>query len=133
MANKKSKSDLFSEKISAFCSLADAAIKENAAASEEIAKLDKLTQDYLHMLELNHLNYKERAKVATKISKCRRERRHAKDVADITAPLVDFLQTDKGKTALNNLKEVLGQTRKTERLMNVRSYKYKILDENDIT
>ena len=133
MANKKSKSDLFSEKISAFCSLADTAIKENAAAVEEIARLDKLTQDYLHMLELNHLNYKERAKVATKLSKCRQERRRAKDITDITAPLVDFFQTDKGKIALNNLKEVLGQTRKTERLMSVRSYKYKILDENNIT
>lgn len=133
MANKKSKSNLFSEKISVFCSLADTAIKENATASEEIARLDKLTQDYLHMLELNHLNYKERAKIATKLSKCRQERRCAKDVVDVTAPLVSFLQTDKGKIALNNLKEVLGQTRKTERLMNVRNYKYKILEESDIT
>lgn len=133
MTNKKSKGNLFSEKISMFCALADATIKENAAASEEITKLDKLTQDYLHMLELNHLNYKERAKIATKLSKCRQERRRAKDVADITAPLTDFLQADKGKIALNSLKEILGQTRKIERLMNIRSYTYKILNENNIT
>lgn len=32
---------------------------------DEISRLDKLTQDYLHMFEPDGLDYKGRAKVAT--------------------------------------------------------------------
>ena len=126
------KSCVFSAKISDFCSAADKAIRDNLAASEDISRLDKLTQDYLHMLELGGLNYKERAKIATKISKCRQDRRRAKDVVDTTGALVEFLKTDKGKVFLNTLKEILGQTRKIEKTIGIRSYKYKILDLDDI-
>ena len=64
---------------------------------DEVNRLDRLTQDYLHMLELDGLNYKERAKVATKIAKCRQDRRASKDTAEILEPLIQFLESDKGK------------------------------------
>jgi hypothetical protein len=38
----------------------------------------------LHELELDRLKYKERAKVATKISKMRHERRASKDNIELT-------------------------------------------------
>ena len=69
--------------------------------SEEVNRLDKLTQDYLHMLELDGLNYEERAKVATKLSKCRQLRRTSKDTVEILEPFVLFLESDKGKNLLN--------------------------------
>ena len=34
--------------------------------SDEVNRLDKLTQDYLHDLELRNLNCAERSKIATK-------------------------------------------------------------------
>ena len=89
----------------------------------------KLTQDYLHMLELEGLNYNERAKVATRLSQCRQLRRESKDTVEILEPLISFLESDKGKNMINLLKETLGKTRKVEERMESRTYRYKVLSE----
>lgn len=95
---------------------------------DEVNRLDRLTQDYLHMLELDGLNYKERAKVATKIAKCRQDRRASKDTAEILEPLIQFLESDKGKNMMNLMREVLGKTRKVEERMENRTYRYKVYE-----
>ena len=46
---------------------------------EEVNKQDKLTQDYLHSLELDDLKCDERSKVATKLMINRKDRRYYKD------------------------------------------------------
>ncbi len=93
--------------------------------------LDYLTQDYLHKLELEDLDYKERAKVATKISKARKDRRQCKDRTEVLQPLVDYLTSDKGKSMMNLLKEVLGKTRKAEARHENRVYYNRRLDEEN--
>jgi hypothetical protein len=90
--------------------------------------MDKLTQDYLHMLELNELDYKQRAKLMTQLRKCRRLRRQHKDTVEILEPLIQYLESDKGKNFLNLLKEVLGKTRKAEERMDNRTYYHRVLD-----
>ena len=94
----------------------------------EVNRLDRLTQDYLHQLELNGLNYKERAKVATQLTKCRQLRRASKDTVEILEPFVEFIESEKGKQAMNFMKEALGKTRKVENYMKNRTYRYKELD-----
>ena len=64
MANKRSKPK-FSATISEFIEMMESASKDYAWNYNEVNRMDKLTQDYLHKLELGNLDYKERAKVAT--------------------------------------------------------------------
>ena len=102
----------FSEFISSFCKLMENAQKDYAWNYDEVNRMDRLTQDYLHRLELDGLDYKERAKVATQLAKCRQARRECKDTVEILEPLVQFLESDKGKNLLNLVREALGKTRK---------------------
>lgn len=125
MSRKEEKK--FSEFLSEICKLFDEVPKEYDRHYSEIHTLDLLTQDYLHALELDGLLYEERAKVATKIMRSRKERRDHKDALEILQPLVDYLQTDYGKRALKMLREVLGKTRKVEDYHSVRSYRPKVL------
>ena len=118
----------FSTYISEFCKMIDSAKSDYNWNRDEVNRLDRLTQDYLHMLELDGLNYKERAKVATKIAKCRQDRRASKDTAEILEPLIQFLESDKGKNMMNLMREVLGKTRKVEERMENRTYRYKVYE-----
>lgn len=124
---KKRQTPVFSENISAVCKMFDEALKDYQWNSEKIVEMDKLTQDYLHSLELDGLKYEERAKIATQLAKCRQERREHKDTTMILEPLVQYLGTDKGRQLLNLLKEVLGKTRKAEEKMENRVYYLRVL------
>ena len=115
--------DKFSSKIKSFCDMVDQAVKDYNFNCEKINELDRLTQDYLHILELGDLKYKERAALATKIQKARVDRRKYKDSCDILQPLMDFLNSDKSKNFLNLLRQAQGLTGKTEnRLSAARQY-----------
>lgn len=128
---KKKKSVEFSESISAVCKMFDNAVKDYAWNGDMVVEMDKLTQDYLHSLELDGLNYEERAKVATQLAKCRQERRYYKDTEAVLEPLVQYLETDKGKQLLNLLREVLGKTRKVEERMETRVYRPRVLGKGE--
>lgn len=84
---KQSKPPQFSESIGAFCRMMEDAQKDYAWNYSEVNRMDRLTQDYLHKLELDGLDYKERAKVATSLAKCRQARREYKDTVEILEPL----------------------------------------------
>ncbi|MCD8376449.1 MAG: hypothetical protein LUD69_05850 [Oscillospiraceae bacterium] len=116
----------FSEGISDFCTMIDNMMKDYQWNFDEISRLDSLTQDYLHMLELGGLDYSQRAKVATKIMKCRQERRESKDTVELLEPVIQFLDSDRGKNMMNLIREVLGQTRKVEKRMEHRVYRYRV-------
>ena len=105
----------------------DYIIKEHEQAVEDQQKMDALTQDYLHSLELGNLKYKERARLATKLQACRRERRQHKDIAEATEPLTTLLNSDKGKQFINQMREVLGKTRRIENKQNNRMYFPRVL------
>ena len=72
---KKCSAPKFSAVISDFVKMMEEASKDYAWNYDEVNRMDRLTQDYLHKLELDNLDYKERAKVATQIAKCRQARR----------------------------------------------------------
>lgn len=126
--SKCNKQPSFSTYISDFCNMVNAAKNDYEWNREEVNRLDKLTQDYLHMLELDGLDYKERAKVATQISKTRQTRRASKDTTEILEPLIQFLDSDKGRNMMNLMREVLGKTRKVEERMSNRTYRYKVYE-----
>ena len=125
----KQKPPQFSAYISSFLNLLRETHSDYEWNKTEVNRLDKLTQDYLHMLELDKLSYSERAKVATKLAKCRQLRRESKDTAEILEPLIEFIASDKGKNMINLLTETLGKTRKTEQRMESRTYRYKVLEQ----
>lgn len=126
--SKCNKQPNFSTYISDFCNMVNTAKSDYEWNREEVNRLDKLTQDYLHMLELDGLDYKERAKVATQISKTRQTRRASKDTTEILEPLIQFLDSDKGRNMMNLMREVLGKTRKVEERMSNRTYRYKVYE-----
>ena len=84
------------------------------------------TQDILHELELGNALFDERAKMATKLAKIRRERRKYKDLVEEQQALFDWISTNKG--SINQLKNVLGETRKQEKYHGNRSYNKKVID-----
>ena len=119
----------FSVTISNFCSMVTEAISDYVWNSSEVSRLDRLTQDYLHRLELENLDYRERAKVATQLAKCRQLRRASKDTVEILEPFIEFIESEKGKQTMNLMREALGKTRKVEKYMENRTYRYKVLEE----
>lgn len=131
MSAKKPEQPKFSVCISDFCNMLDSAKRDYEWNREEVNRLDRLTQDYLHKLELDGLDYAERAKVATELMKCRQLRRTSKDTAEILEPLVTFLEGEKGKGMMNLVREALGKTRKVEERMLNRTYRYRVLEQGD--
>lgn len=119
----------FSENISEFIKFLTDTVDDYHWSFEQVGVMDNLTQDYLHKLELDDLDYKERAKVATKLSECRKNRRAYKDTCQILEPTVQFLESDKGKNMMNLLREALGKTRKSEERMENRIYVPRVLNE----
>ena len=107
--------------------------KDYAWNYDEVNRMDRLTQDYLHKLELDNLDYKERAKVATQLAHCRQQRRECKDTVEVLEPLVQFLESDKGKNLLNLMREALGKTRKVEERLETRTYVPRVLPQEDET
>ena len=126
--SKKNNNPKFSETISNFCDMVAEVKSDYEWNKTEVNRLDRLTQDYLHQLELNGLNYQERAKVATQLTKCRQLRRASKDTVETLEPFVEFIESEKGKKAMNFMKEALGKTRKVENYMKTRTYRYKELN-----
>ena len=120
MAKAKGK-PRFSEAISGFCKLMEDAQKDYAWNYDEVNRMDRLTQDYLHKLELDGLDYKERAKIATQLAKCRQARRECKDTVEILEPLIQFLESD------------IGKTRKVEGRMETRTYIPRVLKQEGTT
>ena len=112
----------FSYAIGELIELLENAKKDYYWNTDEVNRLNGLQQDYLHQLELDGLNYGERAKVATKLMKCRQDRRDSKDMVRVLDPLLKYLESDKGKNMLNLMKEVLGKTRRIEKEMEHRVY-----------
>lgn len=89
-------------------------------AYDKVNEMNKLTQDYLHDIELGGLDYKGRAKIATKLKDARQTRRVNKDITILLEPLRDWVITHKG--TINELQQLLGQIRKEEKNLVNRQY-----------
>ena len=104
-----------------------------ATVAELLVRLGLTNIALWDKLELDGLDYKERAKVATQLAKCRQARRECKDTVEILEPLVQFLESDKGKNLLNLVREALGKTRKVEERMETRTYIPRVLEQEATT
>lgn len=87
-----------SYRIEQICDLFDQIPKEYKYYSGKVHEMDRLTQDYLHKLELENLDNANTLQVAGDLRECRRERRKYKDYCELSQPVMDYLETDKGKT-----------------------------------
>lgn len=119
----------YSEQISNFLSFLTTSQTEYNYSYEEVNRLDKLTQDYLHQLELDNLKCAERSKVATRLAVCRKDRRYYKDKVEELQPLIDFLGEAENKKVIEKLKRVLGETKKQESGHENRFYVPRVLKE----
>lgn len=120
---------LLSETVSRFLLDMDQAQKDYNWALQEESRMEKLTQDYLHMLEFGDLDYRRRAAVAKAIKECRVKRRESKDIINTTEPLVDFFNGERGKMLISQLQQVLGKIRKEEKFIEQRTYIPKVLGQ----
>ena len=118
-----------SEYISEFLNFVSEAQSHYKFCYEEMETQDKLTQDYLHMLELDDLKCSERSKLATKLAINRKDRRYYRDRVEELEPIVRFFEDPQNKKVLDKLKEVLGQTRKAENYHKNRIYIPRVLKE----
>ena len=118
-----------SEYISEFLNFVAETQSQYRFCSDEVNNQDKLTQDYLHSLELDDLKCDERSKVATKLAINRKDRRYYKDRTEELEPIVEFFEEPQNKKVLDKLKQVLGVVRKSELYHKDRKYIPRVLKE----
>lgn len=114
-----------SEIISSFLNLIKDAESDYQYAIEAQKVEETKTQDILHMLELDNLNYKERAKLATQLQEIRKVRRKYKAEVEELEEIVRFKREH--ENFLKLLRELLGRQRKIENIHGNRHYVPKII------
>lgn len=117
-----------SEIIKAFLDLLAESTARLPALKEDLKREDDLTQDLLHIVELER-DYGKRCKVMTRLRQNRKDRRACKDEIEELGILVEY--AEKNKAAINNLKQTLGEMRKTEKYHEKRSYRPRVLREEE--
>ncbi len=104
-------------------------------AKEQLNKCQDYTQDILHMLEIGNTPYKDRCRLMTKLTICRRDRRYWKDKVEELEPFIKIFdadsanckgEADRNKKVLNLLREALGASRKVENYHSDRKYRPRI-------
>ncbi len=94
---------------------------------EAMKNEERITQDYLHKLELDGLNCRERSKIATQLVTNRQARREYKDSVEELAPIVEFFEDPQNRKLINNMAQLLGQVRKVENYHKNRLYVPKVI------
>lgn len=115
-----------SEIIADFIKLTEATKKEYESAKDFVDQKDKELSDIVHKAELNSLKQSEKSKLMTELQYNRRDRRYWKNKVDEFQPLYEALCNNKElKTAIEQLKQILGKVRKAENYLENRTYKPK--------
>ena len=120
-----------SEHLSEFLNFISWARSHYKFCSDEVNNQDKLTQDYLHSLELDDLKRDERSKVATKLMINRKDRRYYRDRVEELEPIVQFFEEPQNKKVLDKMKQVLGVVRKSELYHKDRKYIPRVLKDKE--
>lgn len=94
---------------------------------EAMKNEERITQDYLHKLELEGLNCRERSKIATQLVANRQARRNYKDAVEELELIVDFFEDPQNKNLIKKMSELLGQIRKVESYHQRRFYVPKVI------
>ena len=111
-----------SEEISRFLAYLEEAKRLYAYSKEEFEHQDKIKVDCLHLLELKCQRPEDSLKVSVVLHDYLLERRRCKDTIAVLEPLMESLESDRGKVLLNNLPQVLGRVRKQEQKIKERIY-----------
>ena len=120
-----------SYQISTFLKFLEGIEKDYNWALEEESKADGESQDRLHQLELLSLSYHDQAKIARQLKECRIRRRMMKDTIQVYTPIVEFIESDKGKMLIGQLQQILGKVRKEERRLEERTYTPRVLSKEE--
>jgi hypothetical protein len=128
-----------SKKIETFLTFYDEAVSTYKYCYEKVNECEKLECDLKHKLELgNYVDVNEERRILTQLKYCLRDRRYYKDRVEELSPFVDlFLSKDKDKdniarsciTAVNHMRQALGNVRKAENYHADRTYKPRILKD----
>ncbi len=117
-----------SQIIKMFLDFLDGARGEYNYNLEAMKNEERMTQDYLHLLELGDVGCRERGKIATKLVANRKNRRKYKDAVEELEPIIDFIDDAQNRNVLNKMTQLLGQVRKVENYHKTRIYVPKMLD-----
>lgn len=128
-----------SKKIETFLTFYDEAISTYKYCYEKVNECEKLECDLKHKLELgNYVDVNEERRILTQLKYCLRDRRYYKDRVEELSPFVDlFLSKDKDKdnitrsctTAVNHMRQALGNVRRAENYHADRTYRPRILKD----
>ena len=116
-----------SEIISAFLNLLRTACTSCSSAGDSQHIEDLKTSDILHKLELENLNYKERAKLATQLATIRKDRRKYKDEYEEYIDIANFAKDN--EKLIHQLEKLLGSVRKIEKYHSERQYVPRMIKE----
>ena len=131
MAKRKVEAIKLSDEVKQFLDLCFRVRQEYSSEYDEVHRLDRATQDYLHELELGSPDNRKRT--ATALARCRRARRASLDQVEIREPLITLLDKPEAKAFLKQLGEVLGKVRKEEEKHVFRAYIPKEVSSDELT
>lgn len=120
-----------SEMLKAFLDFIEAAKSEYTYNLEAMKNEERITQDYLHKLELEGLNCRERSKIATQLVINRQNRRQYKDAVEELEPIVQFFEETQNRITLRKMSELLGAVRKVENYHQRRIYTPKAIARDE--
>lgn len=123
----KQERQLPSDVIKIFLDFVENAKSEYTHNLEAMKNEDRVTQDYLHKLELEGLNCRERSKVATQLAANRQARRVYKNAVEEFEPIVEFFEDPHNRNFINRMTQLLGQVRKVESYHQKRFYMPKVI------
>ena len=124
----KSEQISYSQILKTFLDFVDTAQSQYDFNLEAMKNEERITQDYLHKLELDGLNCRERSKIATQLAYNRQARRNYKDAVEELEPIVEFFEDPKNRSVLNSMSQLLGQIRKVEGYHKKRFYVPKVIE-----
>ena len=116
-----------SQFIKTFLDFVENAKSDDKFNLEAMKNEERITQDYLHKLELEGLNCRERSKIATQLVANRQARRSYKDAVEELEPIVEFFEDPQNKKLIDHMSQLLGQVRKVENYHQRRFYAPKVI------
>ena len=111
-----------------FVDLLTTSAKEYEMYSKKVQELDKASQDLLHALELG--SNRDARDNTTHLIEIRRQRRFAKEMAELLAPLADY--SIEHKLALNKITQLIGALRTTQERFDRRQYTPRVIKKLSI-
>ena len=115
-----------SQYIAEFLNFIEQTKLEYQNAKEALENEQKRQEDLLHDIEFC-MDAKERSKLATRLHKCRLERRRLKDIQEETSIIYDFVTDPANKKVLDKMaSQLLGSLRKSESYHENRIYRRRL-------